>query len=116
MVKPPKYGIITTSNHVGGIMKEKEFLELLATKFEMQPKIAANFIASYHEVLKEALKSHGEVTTAIGKYKLNHKPAGEARNPFSGETVSVPAKTVVKFAPNKKLKDEMINVKIASKK
>ena len=98
-------------------MKEKEFLELLSQKWEMTPKVAAGFIAGYHESLIEVLKSNGEVTiNAVGKYKLQHKPEREARNPVTGMTVKVPAKTVVKFSPNKKLKDEMMGVKVPKKK
>ncbi|MCL2587277.1 MAG: HU family DNA-binding protein [Firmicutes bacterium] len=89
-------------------MREKEFIEKLAEKWEVTKKEAEAFMDAYHALVKEVLKKNGELTlNDMGKYVLQNRPAREARNPMTGETVKVPAKTVAKWRPNKKFKDEV---------
>ena len=89
-------------------MKEKELLEKLAERWGIAPKAAANFLNDYHAEVKDALKTHGEVTiNCMGKYVLQHRPERDVRNPATGQMVRAAAKTVAKWVPNKKFKDEM---------
>lgn len=90
-------------------MKEKELLEKLASKWGIPAKAAKVFVDDYHAEIQDALKKNGEVTlNDMGKYVVQNKPAREARNPMTGETVKVPAKTVAKWRPNKKFKDSVL--------
>lgn len=41
----------------------------------------------------------------FGKFTKKFKEAHEGRNPRTGETIQVPAKTVVRFSPMKALKE-----------
>ena len=41
----------------------------------------------------------------FGTFSARHRPARTARNPGTGETISVPASTVAAFKPGKSLKD-----------
>lgn len=41
------------------------------------------------------------VIQGLGTFKHIHKPAHTARNPGTGESVAVPAKTVLKFTASK---------------
>jgi len=94
-------------------MKEKEFLAKLAEVWQCtDAKETANCVEQFFTVLKDGLKANGEVVLPIGKFKLNHKPAGEARVPGTDKKVKTDAKTVVKFQPNKKLKEEFLAVKL----
>lgn len=53
-----------------------------------------------------ALSQGDEVTLpGIGKLKPVAKPARTGRNPATGEEIEIPAKTAVKFAAAKALKD-----------
>lgn len=54
----------------------------------------------------EALR-HGEEVTlgSMGKFVTKDKPARTARNPKTGGSIQVPAKTVVDFKVSKTLKD-----------
>jgi len=89
-------------------MKQKEFVEKLAERSETPAKVVEAFMEHYNGLMKEVLKSHGEVTiNEMGKFVLQNKPARTAKNPMTGETVQVPAKTVAKWKPNKKFKDAM---------
>jgi len=90
-------------------MNEKDFIDKMAEKRGITKKEAKELIDDYNSLKKEALLEAGTLTiNDMGKYILQEKPAREARNPMTGETVKVPAKTVVKWRPNKKFKDEVL--------
>ena len=89
-------------------MKEKEFIELLAAKSGLGVQVCANVVHEYNKAVREVLKEHGELTiNSMGKYVYQQKPAREVRNPGTGQMVMSGPKTVVKWQPNKKFKDEM---------
>ena len=43
----------------------------------------------------------------FGTFSPNHRPARDGRNPATGETIKIAAKTVVKFKPGKALLDSL---------
>jgi len=47
----------------------------------------------------------------IGKLKLRNRAARMGRNPATGETISIPAKRVVKFTVAKACKDAILGAK-----
>ena len=47
----------------------------------------------------------------IGKLVLVNRKARQGRNPATGETISIPAKRVVKFRVAKAAKDAILNLK-----
>lgn len=65
-------------------------------------KIVDSTLGSITETLKsgENVDLHG-----FGSFKAIAKPARTGRNPSTGQAISLPAKTVVKFTPAKGLKD-----------
>jgi len=96
-------------------MKNKEFIEILAAKHDLQKKQAEAIVETFWETILTTIKKGDEVALNYGKFILQKKPAREARNPITGATVKVPAKIVPKFRPNKKFKDEAMGVKPAPK-
>ncbi|HAG27371.1 TPA: DNA-binding protein, partial [Patescibacteria group bacterium] len=44
----------------------------------------------------------------LGKLKKKHRDARMGRNPATGESISIPAKTVVKFTVAKAAKDAIL--------
>jgi len=50
----------------------------------------------------------GITLPAIGKVKLIKRPARTGRNPATGETIKIKAKTVVKIVPCKAFKDAVL--------
>jgi DNA-binding protein HU-beta len=55
------------------------------------------------------MKKEGEVPLAgLGKFRVSKRAARTGRNPATGEAIQIAAKTVVKFAIAKQLK-EIIN-------
>ena len=58
------------------------------------------------EVLIDELGKGFEVRLGdLGNFQLQDKPERQARNPATGEAVTVPAKRVVVFKPSKRLRD-----------
>ena len=89
-------------------MREKELLAQLAEKRGISIKEAESILDDYNAIVKNALKKGEEVVlNDMGKFVVQARPAREARNPMTGQTVKVPAKTVAKWKPNKKFKDEV---------
>lgn len=71
------------------------------TKAEVRKVLDAAVNATF-----EALR-HGEEVTlgTLGKFVTKNKPERTARNPSTGASIQVPAKTVVDFKVSKALKD-----------
>lgn len=87
-------------------MTKQELVEQLATK-EGMPKTKAEEIVNFiiDTITKAMIKGDEVVITGFGKFVVVKKAAREGRNPKTGETVTIPAKTVPKFRPGKALKE-----------
>jgi DNA-binding protein HU-beta len=58
------------------------------------------------------VKSSGEfVLPGFGKLVKSERKAREGRNPATGETIQIPAKTTVKFRISKPMKDTVLSKK-----
>jgi DNA-binding protein HU-beta len=58
--------------------------------------------------LRETKKNGQFVIPGIGKLVKSHRKARKGRNPQTGETINIPAKTVVKFRVAKACKDSIV--------
>ncbi len=69
-------------------------------------KSAKEAVDKVLSTITEALKA-GESVPLIGfgTFKVVDKPARQGRNPLTGQTIQIAAKTVPKFVPGKALKD-----------
>jgi DNA-binding protein HU-beta len=55
------------------------------------------------------VKTNGEfVLPGFGKLVLSERKAREGRNPQTGETIQIPAKTTLKFRVGKSMKDTVV--------
>jgi DNA-binding protein HU-beta len=55
------------------------------------------------------VKTNGEfVLPGFGKLVLSERKAREGRNPQTGETIQIPAKTTLKFRLGKSIKDTVV--------
>ncbi|HEY0408295.1 MAG TPA: HU family DNA-binding protein, partial [Pyrinomonadaceae bacterium] len=55
------------------------------------------------------VKTNGEfVLPGFGKLVLSERKAREGRNPATGETIQIPAKTTLKFRVGKGMKDSVV--------
>ena len=80
-----------------------------AEKFELSKKTAASFIEEYAALATAETKKKGAfVFPGIGKSVLVKRKARQGRNPATGETINIPAKTVVKIRPAKAFKEAIV--------
>lgn len=60
------------------------------------------------EAIQGALKGGDSVSlVGFGTFSANQRDARTGRNPRTGETIQIAAKTVAKFKPGKKLSDSL---------
>lgn len=71
-------------------------------------KVDANAILkTFSDVLQAHLAEHGQaVIPGFGRLKVVDRPSRQGRNPKTGESITVPAKQVIKFKEFKGGKDE----------
>lgn len=81
-------------------MNKNELAAELAGSANMSKADASRFIGHVLGHIADAVKRGEEVRLdGFGTFTKQHRPAGEARNPRTGETVQVAAKDVPKFKP-----------------
>jgi len=72
-------------------------------------KQSKEVVAKFFDLIATNLAEGHEINIAgFGKFKVSDKPERQARNPRTGEMVTVPAKKALKFTPAKALKDSVI--------
>ena len=85
-----------------------EFIEFMAEKHDISKVEAKKSLEMVLTSLTEALENGDEVNlTGFGKFSVVHKDEGEARNPSTGGTITVPAHDVPKFSFSKAFKDSI---------
>ncbi|MDU0343524.1 HU family DNA-binding protein [Bosea rubneri] len=89
-----------------GCMTKNELIAAIADETGKTKADVSAILGSLAGVVAKTLKSGGDVTLGgIGKLAAAKREAREARNPSTGATIKVPAKTVVKFKVTKDLAD-----------
>lgn len=79
-------------------------------------KVDANAILSvFSRTLQEHLAEHGQaVIPGFGRLKVVDRPSRQGRNPKTGESITVPAKQVIKFKEFKGGKDDTAAAPVAA--
>ncbi len=90
-------------------MTKSALLQALAEKTGMPKKEVASFLEKMVELAYVEVKKNGEfVVPGMGKMVKVMRKAREGRNPATGETIKIPAKTVVKFRVAKAAKEAVL--------
>jgi integration host factor subunit beta len=91
-------------------MTKSVLIERIAEKVEdLSKKQVEVIVETVFESIKEALAKGGKVEIrGFGNFRLRNRNARKARNPKTGESVSVPPKKVPFFKVGKELR-EMVN-------
>ena len=67
------------------------------------------FFDQLAELASNEVKENGEFALpGFGKLVLSERKAREGRNPQTGETIQIPAKTTLKFRLGKSIKDTVV--------
>lgn len=90
-------------------MTKSETLQALADKTGKSKKEAGEMLEALVAIAYSETKKSGEFTIpGLGKLQKKHRAAREGRNPATGATIQIPAKTVVKFRVAKAAKDSIL--------
>ena len=90
-------------------MTKTEIVEHIATKFELTKAASKAIVEELGDLAAKKTKSVGEFTVpGVGKLVKQKRKARKGRNPATGETIKIPAKTVVKMRLSKAFKDTVV--------
>jgi len=87
-------------------MTQTDIINHLADKSGMKKADAKEFFSTLAALATSEVKKNGEFTLpGFGKLVKTTRKAREGRNPATGDTIKIPAKTTVKFRLGKAMKD-----------
>lgn len=90
-------------------MSQSEVYNHFAEKTGMKRAQVKEFFEELANLAMSEVKSSGEfVLPGFGKLVLSERKAREGRNPQTGDTIQIPAKTTLKFRVGKGLKDNVV--------
>ena len=90
-------------------MTKSQTISALADKLSKSKKEVVEMLDAMVALAYEETKKNGEFTIpGIGKLLKKHRAARMGRNPATGETIQIKAKTVVKFRVAKGAKDAIL--------
>jgi DNA-binding protein HU-beta len=92
---------------MGKAMSKSAIMGHFATKFGMKKKEVAAFFDELAGLAYKEAKNQFTIP-GIGKLVMMDRAARMGRNPATGETIQIPAKTVVKFRVAKAAKDSIL--------
>ncbi|MDX6711605.1 MAG: DNA-binding protein HU-beta [Blastocatellia bacterium] len=103
---------MATSKSVGKRMSQTEVVNHFAEKFGLKRAQSKEIFTELAALAGKEVKKNGEfVLPGFGKIVLAKRKAREGRNPATGETIKIPAKTTLKFRIGKGLKDSVLPAK-----
>jgi DNA-binding protein HU-beta len=89
-------------------MTKKELIKSIAKKTNLFNADVERMLDNLGAVAAAELLGNGEVPLpGLGKLKAHNSKARKGRNPKTGETINIPAKTTVKFSTGKELKEAL---------
>ena len=90
-------------------MTKSQLLQVMAEKTGKSKKEVTEMLDLLVSTAYSEAKKNGEFTIpGLGKLLKKHRAARMGRNPATGEQISIPAKTVVKFRVAKAAKDSIL--------
>jgi DNA-binding protein HU-beta len=90
-------------------MTKSQIVSYFAGKFELTKRIASGIIDEVAALAVSETKKAGSFTLpGIGKLVLVKRKARMGRNPATGATIKIPAKTVVKMRVAKAAKEAIV--------
>jgi DNA-binding protein HU-beta len=90
-------------------MTQSEVINYMAEKLSVKRAEAKAMFDELATLATSEVKENGEFTLpGFGKLVLSQRKAREGRNPATGATIQIPAKTTLKFRLGKGIKDSVV--------
>ncbi|MBD0373334.1 MAG: HU family DNA-binding protein [Pyrinomonadaceae bacterium] len=90
-------------------MTQSEVINHFAEKTGLKRAQVKEFFDELANLASSEVKSNGEFALpGFGKLVRSERKAREGRNPATGETIQIPAKTTLKFRVGKGMKDSIL--------
>lgn len=90
-------------------LTKSQFVAELSEKWSVNKKQASDMWDGMMSLLFAEVKRAGEVMLpGLGKLAKKHRAARQGRNPATGATIQIPAKTVLKFSVGKAAKEALL--------
>ncbi len=90
-------------------MTQSEVVNYFAEKRGMKRAEVKEFFEDLCSLAAQEVTTNGEfVLPGFGKLVKSERKAREGRNPATGETIQIPAKTTLKFRVGKSMKDTVL--------
>jgi DNA-binding protein HU-beta len=90
-------------------LSKSQLIAALADASGLSKKDAGSVYETLVNIVYKQVKSAGEqVLPGLGKMVKQNRPARQGRNPATGASITIPAKTVVKFRLNKAAKEAIL--------
>ncbi len=106
LAKMPKIDIIDFVNKKEVLMNKEELVKEVAKKAKVSQKAAADVLAATLETVTKAVSKGQKVTlVGFGTFEPRKRAARSGRNPQTGATIKIAAKTVPAFSAGKKFKE-----------
>lgn len=87
-------------------MNKKELVNAMAEKTGLTKKDTKKALSAFQEVVTETLTKKEKVQlVGFGTFTAKKRKSRMGRNPQTGESIKIPARTVPKFKAGKSLKD-----------
>ena len=91
-------------------MGKTQLFSHFADKFDLKRTQVREIFAELQSLAESEMQSNGEfVLPGMVKLVKQHRQARMGRNPATGESIQIPAKTVVKARIAKQLKDAVLS-------
>ena len=90
-------------------LTQSEVFNHFAEKTGLKRAQVKEFFDELANLASDEVKNNGEFALpGFGKLVLSERKAREGRNPQTGETIQIPAKTTLKFRLGKSIKDTVV--------
>jgi len=86
-------------------LTKAEIVDMLNERLDLSKKDIGRIINLFFEIIKVGLRNDEHIELrGFGTFEIKTREEREARNPKTGETVTVPKRKVAYFRPGKELK------------
>lgn len=87
-------------------MNKTQLIDHIANETGLSKAAATRALDAAIDGISRTLERNENVALiGFGSFSVKQRAAREGRNPKTGDAVHIPARTVIKFSPGKKLKD-----------